>query len=442
MREKFTKPFVVSVDDILLDTNNFRYYGQLTSQRECIDAMLNDQKAKIYVLAKDIAENGLTPDPIVLSKGENGYWVAREGNRRITALKLLNKPTIITDKSIRTKFSELSRLHEDKIPATVECIACDDENTILDYLDRVHTGLGNGTGRREWNAENKTYYGMHRGRPAENMLAIKVKEMVVREGATLKEPYNITNLQRVLQNRGVQSILDFSWDGENITTSIDSKVFTDLLKEIAVKVGLIKVGEIYTAKNQQVFVEGIVKNLGIDLDNNKTDPYIFGTKVKGPNKGAHPGRGTIPRKPSWDRKRLIPVHNTYLSIPDVPGNIKAKNIVYELARKIDVRESPNAAAVLMRVLIEFSVEHYISKNGLTGKDNLSGNIRSIANHMHSNGKIKKEYLDEVVRLTEHHNLLSAKSLQRFVHSFDFSPDRQTLCTLWENIDRFVAYCWK
>jgi hypothetical protein len=48
MREKFTPPFNVAIDDIKLDIKNFRYYGKLSNQRECIVAMLNDSRSKTY----------------------------------------------------------------------------------------------------------------------------------------------------------------------------------------------------------------------------------------------------------------------------------------------------------------------------------------------------------------------------------------------------------
>ena len=98
MREKFSAPFPVLVDDIKLDIQNFRYYGELSNQRECIEAMMNDLKSGVIELAGDIAKYGLTPDPIVISKDDSGEWVAREGNRRIAALKLLNNPSTAIEK--------------------------------------------------------------------------------------------------------------------------------------------------------------------------------------------------------------------------------------------------------------------------------------------------------------------------------------------------------
>jgi len=440
MRKKFTAPFSVLVDEIKLDIENFRYYGQLSSQQECIQAMLKDPRSRILALAKDIAENGLTPDPIVLSKDDQGDWVVREGNRRITALKILNNPQIVQQKNLRSRFAAIVRKHDGEIPETVDCIRCDDENSILEYLDRLHTGAREGTGRINWNAENKSHYDMHRGRPAENALAIKVRNWVTKEGTTLKEPYNITNLQRVLQNKGVQSKLRFSWDGKDIAASINQKTLLKILKAITQGVAGKKVKDVYVAKQQQAFVDSILEDLNINLKKEVTEPYAIDPDK--PERKRLSGGGA-PKKASWDRPRLIPPKNTRVSIPQHPDNVKARNIFKELARDVDVRKAPNAAAVLLRVFLELSVKRYSKSKKLKQKDNhLKSNIRSVASHMKKEGKITKEYHDEFIRICNDQSLFSARSLQRFVHSFDFSPDRQILCVLWDNIDRFVSDCWK
>lgn len=400
MRDRFRSISAVPVDDIKLDIFNFRYYGQLQSQRDCIEAMLDDRNSGLFNITKDIALYGLTPDPIVISKDENGDWIVREGNRRITALKLLNKPSIIEKHSLQPKIKNLRKEHGNSIPSSVDCITCDDEDTILEYLDRLHSGFYGGIGRRPWNPENKTYYDMHRGKPGENALAIKAKEMVKKEGVTLKEPYYITNLQRVLQNSGVQSKLKMSWDGENITTSIDKATFMNLLKEIVSRTGEKKAKEIYVAEQQQKFVDSIINETGIDLDAAKTKSYVLEPKDTKPAQAVKKKTGRTPSKPHWDRKRLIDPKRTRLTIPDTPENKKARDIYRELARAIDVRDATNAASVLLRVLMEFSVKEYQKKNSLQTKDGLHRDLKSVAGHMKNEGKIDQSYHDEIIRFID------------------------------------------
>ena len=82
----------IALSKIDLNTENDRH-GPLPSQRHCIQWMLDNLGDEIYRLAKDIAKNGLSllDNILVLSSG-SGRYVVWEGNRRITALKLLDNP--------------------------------------------------------------------------------------------------------------------------------------------------------------------------------------------------------------------------------------------------------------------------------------------------------------------------------------------------------------
>lgn len=440
MRENFEIIENVPIDDLKLDIENFRYYGQLSNQVDCIEAMLSDPKAKILNLCDDIGQmGGLTPDPVVIMKDTNDDWVVKEGNRRITALKLMLNPSIINDKAIQKKLRIIAKQYDGSFTTHIDCVVCKDEDTMLEYLDRLHAGERNGSGRIQWKPEQKHYYDEYRGRRSQYALAIKAKELVTNEGGKLKEPYKISNLQRVLQNPDVKKMLQFSWDGENISTTVSPGAFMKLLTEVAKRAGDAVVGEIYKVEGKRKLVQGVLDDLNIDPNEHSTDSYVFESS-KTPDKKRKPG--TVPIKQSWDRVRLIPAKTTRLSLSDIPDNKRARNIVNELARKIKVSESPNAAAVLMRVFVEMSVRRYIKKNGLPSKDKLRVDFENAAEDMFRKGSLNKKQLDEMRRVSRTSEILSTETLQRFVHSFDFSPDRQVLCTLWDNIDRYISICWE
>ncbi len=54
--------------------------------------MFEEFGPKIIKLAGHISQKGISPMPIVVSKDNEGRWVVRDGNKRITALKVLNNP--------------------------------------------------------------------------------------------------------------------------------------------------------------------------------------------------------------------------------------------------------------------------------------------------------------------------------------------------------------
>ena len=100
----------IKLTSLFVNTENYRF-EPLSSQKEAIDKMIEDQGDKLYSLVDDIVTNGLSPvDLIIVTPNEDSNkYVVLEGNRRITSLKLLNNPTLIDDKysPLRKKFQKL-----------------------------------------------------------------------------------------------------------------------------------------------------------------------------------------------------------------------------------------------------------------------------------------------------------------------------------------------
>lgn len=89
----------IKLTSLFVNTENYRF-EPLSSQKEAIDKMIEDQEDKLYSLADDIVTNELSPvDLIMVTPSEDvNKYIVLEGNRRITSLKLLNNPTLIDDK--------------------------------------------------------------------------------------------------------------------------------------------------------------------------------------------------------------------------------------------------------------------------------------------------------------------------------------------------------
>lgn len=116
----------IKLTSLFVNTENYRF-EPLSSQKEAIDKMVEDQGDKLYSLVDDIVTNGLSPvDLIIVTPNEdNNKYIVLEGNRRITSLKLLNNPTLIDDKyiSLRKKFQKLQKENPNAI-SELKNIAC------------------------------------------------------------------------------------------------------------------------------------------------------------------------------------------------------------------------------------------------------------------------------------------------------------------------------
>ena len=82
----------ISVDRILLDLENPRLPRVANNQRDAISLMCQTKGKEILNLAEHIATNGLDPSTLamVIPSGDSPIkYIVVDGNRRITALKIL-----------------------------------------------------------------------------------------------------------------------------------------------------------------------------------------------------------------------------------------------------------------------------------------------------------------------------------------------------------------
>ena len=141
-----SKKLTLKLSNLYLDLQNPRYEEQ-RSQNEALNTIAGEQKEKLLVLLRDIIANGLNPSdiPIVMPDKErvNGY-VVLEGNRRIAALKLFKKPSILTSASLKQKYSKLNEKHKGNIVKSIECLVVENREEANLWIDewRRHGEMG------------------------------------------------------------------------------------------------------------------------------------------------------------------------------------------------------------------------------------------------------------------------------------------------------------
>lgn len=143
----------VSICNLKFDKNNPRLPQKLIGNEkelDVIDYML--RSGNILELMKSIAETGYSdaePLLVVLDVVDNKYIVV-EGNRRLTAIKLLRNPELarVRKESVQEIVAEAK-----VIPADVPVIVYDRREDILDYLGYRHI-----TGVKDWGPLEKARY--------------------------------------------------------------------------------------------------------------------------------------------------------------------------------------------------------------------------------------------------------------------------------------------
>ena len=147
----------IRLSNLYLDLQNPRYEKQ-KSQNEALNTIAREQGSKLLVLLKDIIENGLNPSdiPIVMPdpSKDNGYIVL-EGNRRIAALKLFKKPTILVNATQKQKYRKLHDNYKKAVPQTIECLVVNSREEANLWIERKHEGEMNGAGTVRWDSVQK-----------------------------------------------------------------------------------------------------------------------------------------------------------------------------------------------------------------------------------------------------------------------------------------------
>jgi hypothetical protein len=115
----------------------------------------------------------------------------------------------------------------------------------------------------------------------------------------------------------------------------------------------------------------------------------------------------------------------------------------ELQFHLNLNDHRNAISVLIRVLIELSVENYITQTKLStivANDTLSKRVLKVADDLSKNGKIDSKYLELIRKFPQADSLLSADTLNRYVHSPNFAPSPDHLTALWDWMADFIVHC--
>lgn len=450
----------IKISQLFLNIENYRF-EPVTSQKEAIDKMIEDQGDKLFILASDIIQNGLNPvDLIMVSLKEDSdrSYIVLEGNRRVTAMKLMCTPSLIGESfsSLRKKFNKLQSDYRDKIITTVECRVFDDSAEADLWIKRKHSGELEGMGTVTWNAQQKQRFEEKtEGKssvPLQVISFLRAHKAVPSDIKDNLSQINVTNLSRLISDPYVREKLGISLNNGILSTKIDAdevikgfiKVVQDILSPS------FRVADIYSSKKRKEYVDSIPVELmpqissksdvsweiqnylsdGSELDKEEIDD------TKAPKKA---------RSTTTIRRTLIPKK---LNINIEPPKI---NKIFNELKTILVYNCPNASSILLRVFLELSVDVYLENKGLVkgasltacdSKESFDGKVSKVLDHM-----FKKRLMDNALakgiraELKDTHSVISVDSLNAYVHSSIFYTKADNLIIGWDNIQPFVEILW-
>jgi len=444
----------IRISQVSLDTNNPRI-GKQADEKACIEAIVNKNRIHILNLIEDIASEGLTPNPIILSKNKDGEWIVRDGNRRVTALKLLKNPNLAPSDEITKKIKAIKEKYPNYSLEIKTAHEFESEKAVQKYLDKIHKGSQDGVGQIEWSPIEKARHNQRVGNKDKNIRALNFLIWAQKECKLSidEETFPFTTLSDRLMSKERLERIGLIVDEKkasclptrdlDITILKVTKIINDLAEGIETSRTLrdAKEQDRYIDQLCEEYGEGIIEPKSVPTEPTQTEPAPTTAQTK-PAPTTTPASPTYPvsTKPTWDRQKLFLKNKSPIKLPD--NESKVQNILTELST-LRVDSTPIAVAMLFRALLEHSILYYIKKNDLKPKkEEFVPRIRAVITHMQTNKIISEDEVQLIGKYTnEKNSMLHASTLHSYVHSSAFHPDKQTLNTFWDETSPFLAACW-
>lgn len=445
---------LIKISNLKINPENPRF-EPVENQREAINSIIENQKDKLFKLGADILENGLNPADIVIvtpdSEDQNSYLVL-EGNRRITTLKILNNPTLISTSftSLLNRFKKLSDKFNDNPIHKIPCIVFEKEEEAMKWIKLKHTGENDGVGTVGWDAQQKARYEERvEGKASYALQVIEHLKNDPEFDEELKSKLSrlrSSNLQRLLTDPHVRKAIGISITDGKVTTNFSSdeirkplaKIVQDLTRED------FTVKEIYYKEDREKYIEAFQP---LDFPNGSDDIEAWELNGKNYQKSIHGNdsenttsdkkQKTLPL--STNRKKLIP------STCAISINEKRVNKIYRELKTIDVNEFENAVAVLFRVFIELSVDTIVEVKQLpcTSNDSLAKKVGEVVKYLKANTNITEQQLSPVnTSLSNKNSFLSMVTFNQYVHNKHQYPSPKELKITWDGLEPFILKLWQ
>jgi len=436
----------IKIANLILNVENPRF-ETVMNQRDALEIMVTEIGNKLLVLADDIVKNGINPSELVITIQENkNKFKVLEGNRRVAALKLLSTPEMFKNKhkSFTSRLSKIAKNWNRSSLKEMQCVIFSDINDANKWIELKHTGENKGRGVVPWDAQQTARFNsmMEKKESVGLQVLNFLKENCGQEVEKILKKVSITNLERLLTDKNVQTVLGVQLNNGVLETSLmREEVKKGLLKivnDIASK--KVKVKNIYTKEDRTKYIETF--RPGIDIpDISKQAENLWQIS------SAEQGKLLVPKRKkrialSTDRHTLIP-RNCIIQIQE-----SKINKIYRELKDINMDDFANAVSVLFRVFLELSIDAFDDKHNFPRKNNkgklisLRERLKRVAEYMGKNGMANKNELKGLRVLTQaKDSLYSVDTFNDYVHNRHFSPVSKDLKINWDNIQVFMEKLW-
>ena len=412
-------------------------HGELENETAAIAWLFKEREQHMRNLAKDIVDRGEIYE-IPLVSPEKNKFIVFDGNRRVTCLKLLEDPRRAPTIELQAFFREQRSRWKGSFPRDFQCQVESDRDRIDEILFRRHTGTQNGVGQSTWDDRMKATFVARTGKANGPSVADEVERRLA--GAHLlpsRRKIPRSTMNRLLSAEPFRNRVGISMKGGRFEFTHDEAKSLGALARIANDLASreIVLGHLWDVDGKEAYLNKL-ENEGILPGPTDTLTKDGGTRPAPKLAKAKPTAKAVPTL----RSTLIPQKDFGLTWP---GRLQRHHQIWEeLQFHLDLRKHPNAISVLLRVLIELALENYIKEAGVSVHDNdkLATRLEKAGLHLQAGGKIDNKQMDVLRKFKQGDKLVSADTLNRYVHSPNFAPSPEHLMSMWDSLADVIVLC--
>lgn len=459
------------ISGLLLDETNPRFAEAVSGQDDAITSLLLDAPSKMINLARDIVTVGeLNPTEIPVAVEEDGDLIIIEGNRRLACLKILANPDLASaaadelELDLVKRFRDLAKIGT--APRAMDVYVATDRESAKHWIELRHTGENDGVGVLEWASWQANNFNRRRGSQADRATVFcNAVEAAFAGNTSLvanveKVRRNkLTTLGRLVADPDVRAAFGFGFENDGIVFYYPAaalepgfeRIFADLA-------GNLTVTEIKTKEQRTAFVrdrhEALPDRVHLlanpipaeDADERNEAPGSTEQESK-PAQTDGDGGEESPEKPRPKPAKAEPVifHGLRLSYvnPRISKLLKA-------AQQINIDDSAQVSAVLIRVILELVVSEGIEKKVVNATESaaLKKKLREALLALDPqcfNPIARNKSLEMAWTRTQDNDGMAVQSLHAFVHNLYGDPtssEVRSLSTTFrpvlEGVDRLIG----
>jgi hypothetical protein len=356
-------PITLRVEHLVLDNDNPRITHS-DSQHQALQKVVKDQKTKLVRLAESIVEHGLSPIErlMVMQVSDSPKrYIALEGNRRVAALRLLTNPAAMTGidmpDGVQRPIERLAAIFDKSKVEPIDCFEVGSRQEGRYWIELRHNGEDEGRGVVAWKP-------IVAARFRDKEPAIQALDMVLEHGGfsedeaeAIREGFNLTTFRRLIESRDVRAMIGLTVKDKQLHTTLPGAEVLKPLKKMVVDVANKDVDSRTHNKTEQLvnYVSGFARSDKPDLSKVGAERPIEG--IQKSEFAAATKKAATRRTTTAERRQVVPKGCSLNVTNNRIGEI------YRELRTLKIIDARNAIAVLLRVFLEMSVDHFLEKHG-------------------------------------------------------------------------------